>query len=445
MPPARQRPAAAASPSASRASEARFFDQFTVEKRDNLAAVPKGFRPKLRSMLKAKRRITAHFSESNFGEVTSPFTFGPYEFIYGYQRINLNHLDVYDAQPYFRLALDRQKDHAYFTFTSCGQAALSVSILTAMKLYGAKVLHRTAELYYETHEFLTDFGLGTERLSSKSRGQVLLLDSSTLESGFEPSWARFACVIIDTTCWSLGFTGLDRLVHRLLDAGADVILARSHIKLDCLGTEWSRLGSILFITQRPKERVGRFRQLFVKRSNPFGARAEIRQVYPFLKSKAFHRLNERWVAGLKRSNKALAANLAKQWARRWRYAPGSRLALVQQFPHDLFMWISVFEADPKQLDVRCLRLVAALEKAGLPAKHIASYPWDFFSLTTFIKSEQGSSPVPIGVFRISAPATTPAQRNRALKIIEAWVEAEFITEPASERQQRTALPPRAAK
>ena len=445
MSSARKRAVASASPSASRDREARFFEEFTFDQRDNLEALPAGFRPKIRAMLKAKRRITSHFSESNFGEVTTPFTFGPYEFIYGYQRINLNHLDPYEAQPYLRLRLNRQKDHAYFTFTSCGQAALSISILTAMKLCGARVLHRTAELYYETHEFLTDFGIETEKLSSTSRGDVLLLDSSTLESGVEPAWARFACVIIDTTCWSLGFGGLDALVHRLLAGGADVILARSHIKLDCLGTEWSRLGSILFITNRPQERVGRFRQLFVKRSNPFGARGEIRQVYPFLKSKAFHTLNERWVAGLKTSNKAIASGLVRAWQQRWEHTPGSRLASVQRFPHDLFMWVSVFEADPKQLDVRCLRLVAALEKAGLPAKHIASYPWDFFSLTTFIKSEQGSSPVPIGVFRISAPAASPSERSRAIAIIEAWVDAEFIASPLSEKRQRTALPPRASK
>ena len=164
-----------------------------------------------------------------------------------------------------------------------------------------------------------------------------------------------------------------------------------------------------------------------------------------MKSKAFHKLNERWVAGLKASNKVIAGSLVRAWQKRWEHTPGSRLASVQQFPHDLFMWLSVFEADPKLLDTRCLRLVAALERAGLPAKHIASYPWDFFSLTTFIKSEQGNSQVPIGVFRISAPAASPSERSRALAIIKDWVDAEFIAGPVSEKQQRIALPPRASK
>lgn len=406
--------------------QVKFFDELTVDQPDTLEAVPPRFRPKIRAMLEAKQRLTPHYSESNFGEVTTPFSFGPYQFIYGYQRINLNHVDPYDAQPYFNLRLDRKRDHAYFTFTSCGQAALSVSILTALKRYDAQVLHRTAELYYETHEFLTDFGLSTELISRTSKGKVLLLDSSTLESGFEPAWARFECVIIDTTCWSLGSKSLDGLVHRLLKAGCDVILARSHIKLDCLGTEWNRLGSLLFITRQSQEKVGQFRALFVKRSNPFGARAEIRQVYPFLHSKAFHRLNERWVAGLKASNKAIATAVVKTWEQKWQQAPGSRLALVQQFTHDLFLWISVYETDGRQHDLRAARLVEQLEQAGLPARKIASYPWDFFSLTTFVKSEQGQSTKPIGVFRISSPAIGAKERAKAIRIIKRWVEAEFI-------------------
>lgn len=408
-----------------RAEETAFFEQFKIRGYDAVELMPPEARPKLSAMLAAKRRIKNHYSESNFGPMSTPIDYGGVSYFYGYQRINLRAVDHVAAQPYKNLKFERPRDAVTFSFTSCGQSALSLSILIAMQMFESRTLVRTASLYYETHEFLRDYGIdhvvSTATSKTPKKKGVLLIDSSTEpRGGFDEDWSRYACVIVDTTCWSLGSARISALVSEINGAGADVMLARSHIKLDCLGTEWNRLGSVLFVTRKPPAHTDRFCDQLVKKSKPFGAVADLRQIYPFLQSPQFHVLNERWVARLKTANRALGAKLVSSTRRL-----GPQVRAVETFSHDLFSLLVVPAAKIQELEAQAAALAKRLTAAGLPAHTITSYPWDFVSLTAFVREPQDARDVRDGVFRISAPALAKADIALTSEVVTAWARAGF--------------------
>src|SRR5262249_28585885 len=96
---------------------------------------------------------------------------------------------------------------------------------------------------------------------SGSAARIPWLDSC-VQSGFSTSRilgpSECALVVVDTTCFGATSEKIRRVVEKAAAKSVPIALVRSHTKLDCLGIEYGRLGSIVVATAGeglPRERI----------------------------------------------------------------------------------------------------------------------------------------------------------------------------------------------
>jgi len=228
-------------------------------------------------------------SESSFASARAAQTLAGLSFAYEYQRLNLSFPDAMSNQPYRGLDSVSAAKGAHLLFTNCGQSATTLAVLALKDILRRPTFEFQSTCYHETVELLMHLDLPYRTPPSRrGRSPVLLIDSSVDALPVAPELLRRRprFCIVDTTCWSLGSAALRACVRTLLRAGSDVILVRSHIKLDCLGTELNRLGSLLCLSPSvPKATSPVVR--FVHRVNAYatqvGCRADLGAVCPFFK------------------------------------------------------------------------------------------------------------------------------------------------------------------
>lgn len=191
-----------------------------------------------------------------------------------------------------------------------------------------------------------------------------------------------------------------------------VVLIRSHTKLDSFGTEWGRLGSIVTIAS---ENCGGafevFRKDIIEFSAAFGARAEIRSLYPFLNEKKHGRLVSRWVQKIRKSNARLQDDLGS--------ILNSEFTEIISFDHCLFIWIKLKSIPFEMLLEHENLLTKDLAKAGIPALVIASFPWDFVAITTFDMALENGGKAP--VLRLSCPPQSVAQAKKTVSVVNSFL------------------------
>ena len=154
-------------------------------------------------------------------------------------------------------------------YTSCGMSSI------AALLFGLSTLDRRVDLlvpqgcYGETRELIEGFQdrLHMRPLDQKRQPQrpapddlrMALVDSS-VRTGF-CGFTRLPAdaidlVLFDTTCFWRNGSMVRRVVDWALRSGLPLVLVRSHTKLDCLGVEYGRLGSVVFASALRAKRPG---------------------------------------------------------------------------------------------------------------------------------------------------------------------------------------------
>jgi len=399
--------------------EIAFFESFRPARADTNRRMPAMSRRKNTAAHALKQRLGGHVTESSFEPVQQTIRVGAFRFRYAYQRIHLMHPQAHDDQPYLRLKWNQKTTKSFLSYTTTGQSAVSVALFCARDMYGRRPVLMRSDIYYETYDFLRtyDFAiLRSNRRNDQRKATIALIDSSTADHR-SPELGEHACAaIIDTTCWSLGSPIVQHHVDFFLDRNIDVFLVRSHIKIDCLGTEWNRLGSLLFLSRNTEvDRVRQLRDQYNLHGNFFGVRAEIPAVYPFLKSRRFHRLNEAWIERLQRCNALVFDELSS--------GPPRADVEVRGFHHRLFTWIILKNCDAKTNRERGQLLVKQLNQHGVAACFIASYPWDFLSVTAFMAKHpfsrrRGEFPV----IRLSVPDCDDDVLAMARRVIRRWLD-----------------------
>ena len=90
-----------------------------------------------------------------------------------------------------------------------------------------------------------------EIATSGGRPRILLLDSSSIfdrtEAVLRCPFPRLDLVVFDTTCFSSSSGRIGRVLRWARRFRLPVVLIRSHTKLDSLGVEYGRLGSVVFV------------------------------------------------------------------------------------------------------------------------------------------------------------------------------------------------------
>jgi hypothetical protein len=331
---------------------------------------------------------------------------GPYALTYDYQRADL---DV-DGPSFYELG-DHRISHTVFTIS--GMAAITALLLASAKLVERGSLVIPPGSYGETQELveghvrrwqMVSQAHNLERaIESAPPPRILLLDSSAPASVFEA--ARHAInpaldlLVFDTTCFSASSRRIRRVIDQAGRCGVPVAMVRSHTKLDSLGAEYGRLGSVAFIDWG-KSRSGRssFHDLPTETKDALrliGGAALPAHFPPYVGSPAYRRLTNQRMAAILRNT------------RRARSCFETRLAGLTaelRFAHELYFTLASREA----LDEAAARRMAAqmadeLAQQGLPIRHAGSFGFDFAATEWFRDSATGQYSVRVAVPDLPAP------------------------------------------
>jgi len=354
---------------------------------------------KFRSAALCRAEVSAaQWSQTETRWATGPCGSGAFRFDYAYQRADL---EVAGPPPYTVRGLSQPK---WVFYTASGMAALACTFLAVRRLWPHCRLDVRADGYPETRE-LADLLDQTEQQGNG--GRVAVIDSAidtptSVRTRLEG--ARLA--IFDTSCFAASSGRIGAIVRDAQRRACPLILVRSHTKLDCLGLDYGRLGSIAVFDH---EAAGPSRGLSVLISDFVrltGSAALPLHFPPFAAGEEFRDLTRARIANAMRSARAIARGLT---------AAGH--ADVRSYAHGLYVVLFPAPfADSEAASSASAALAEALAAAGLPARHAGSFGFDFLGCDWFEEPSVGR----LGI-RLSVGDLPPSLVWRAIARTAAWL------------------------
>jgi hypothetical protein len=352
---------------------------------------------------------------------------GAFEFNFGYQRA-----DLAVRGPVIYPSPSRQTT----IYTGSGMSAIAALLMGVLQMHQSIEVSAASDCYSETRELMQSFGA---RLRIVTRGRagsrsgdgasprILWLDSC-VRSAFFTSAATtlspFDLIVVDTTCFGQGSGKIGHVVKRALAAGVPIALVRSHAKLDCLGIEYGRLGSIVIATGKdrfPAEPTAWAKRLAAHARDAvrlFGLAPIPVHFPPFAGGAEYRECNVARISSIIRNTRRSARIIAARL--------GSA-SDITTFQHGLYLTIAP-RGDPGIDDVKRAagELAGALAAQELCVKHAGSFGFDFVAVEWF--------PDPLrrrNVIRI-AGADLPAElTGRIAESIATWWSANRRTRKAT--------------
>jgi hypothetical protein len=261
-------------------------------------------------------------------------------------------------------------------YTGSGMAAVSAALmgLDAIAAPGQKALF-AVDAYFETLLFAARH-LRTLRLShdAPADANIVHLDSISCDAPVLPDGA--AWVLLDTTCWDEGSPRVAALVEACVAARTPLLLVRSHLKLDCLGSEYARLGSLaVVLPPRPEtatvRAVRRLRARAIEWLALTGGGLEPHARWPLADDPEARALNAARNEAIFAAHARAAAQLVGACSPTGVTAPHHRCFLILRPVLDGKWQVAQYLAE----------LRAALADAGVDARAAPSFGYDFTALT----------------------------------------------------------------
>jgi len=177
-------------------------------------------------------------------------------------------------------------------------------------------------------------------------------------------------------------------------------LVRSHAKLDCLGIEYGRLGSVVIAASLQDILTGRLKWLtgLTRETNEsirlLGAAPIPANFPPFAAGRAFEHCTVQRIAAIIRSNRRMARLLS------------DRLGTTQVVPFQHGLYFTLKPAgDPSVRDATDLAasLCRELTASGLPVAHAGSFGFDFVAIEWFADSSSACNAIRIAAADLPLP------------------------------------------
>jgi hypothetical protein len=307
---------------------------------------------------------------------------GPFEFRYDYQRADL---DVRGPSFY-----DGGYGALDTVYTASGMAAIAALLLASARVVGKADILVLSGSYGETQELIEGYADRLRMITLSREGEVsarsaslrmLLLDSSAPASAFAGGLRSLEAtpdlLIFDTTCFSSGSGRIRQVLQRAGSLGIPVVMVRSHTKLDSLGAEYGRLGSVAFVDWATN-RGSTLKELPAQTRNAvrlLGGAALPAHFPPYIGAPLYRALTGKRIAAMLRNSRRASRHFAAA-------LPG--LAAELHYVHGLYVTLS----SQQLLDEATARQAAAemssdLAKAGLPIQHAGSFGFDFAATEWF--------------------------------------------------------------
>jgi hypothetical protein len=304
---------------------------------------------------------------------------GPFQFEYDYQRADLK-----VRGPSFYGFEDQSGSQT--VYTGSGMAAISALLMATASIFSQADIVTMPNSYGETAELIDGHAKHLRRIElgrslaeitafRGSRPRILLLDSCTSAGAFEAivkcDHSRLDLVVFDTTCFSSGSGYIVRALNWARETTTPVVLLRSHTKLDSLGVEYGRLGSVVF-TGGPHAKQRLLQDFLTETRNAvrlFGGAALPAHFPPYVAAPAYRPLTNKRVAAMLRNNRR---------AMRYFSAALAGSSAEFHFAHGLYVTLAsartLDESDARDV---VAELCADLDRRGLPLRHAGSFGFDF--------------------------------------------------------------------
>ena len=306
---------------------------------------------------------------------------GAYQFDFGYQRADLvvRGPAIYPAAP----------RHTTI-YTSSGMSAIAALLTALLELHDPIDVTVAADCYSETRELMQRLGprlrivAPGQRMSStpgEATARILWLDSSVQSRFLDAEVSHLGAwdlIVVDSTCFGATSGRIRQVVDAAATAGVPLVLVRSHTKLDCLGIEYGRLGSIVIAAEAKSgsgERIASGRRLAAHARDAvrlFGLAPIPVHFPPFTGSAEYRDCSVARVSSIVRNTRRLARTLA---------ARVGSAAAITAFQHGLYLTLNP-RGDPDIDDTKRAAgdLAAQLAAKGLCVKHAGSFGFDFVAI-----------------------------------------------------------------
>ncbi|WP_371818022.1 hypothetical protein [Bradyrhizobium sp. CCBAU 53421] len=283
-------------------------DPLSIDRPDSVADVIRN-KFELTAALRAAHEIQDWNATETAWSGSARPTSGPFRFQYDYQRADLS----VEGPSFYALdeRLIRQS-----IYTASGMAAIASLLFAFCNSIGSAEVIALKGSYGETLELIDGYARQLQLVVGSiddfcikgDYRRILLLDSCIGSRDFHDTVncikPLFDLIIFDTTCFTSSSGRIEQVVRWSRRWGIPLILVRSHNKLDSLGAEYGRLGSVTFMrnefaTDGFSESC--FEELINETSNAIrllGNAALPAHFPPYVGTLSYHRLTRRRAASI---------------------------------------------------------------------------------------------------------------------------------------------------
>ncbi len=340
---------------------------------------------RIASALRAERSLESWAITETARPEVREWHCGAFRLSFGYQRADL---EVHGPPIYPSLASGRHSPAEETLYTASGMSAIATLVTALLEVHPSITVFGINAGYGETRELLERFrsrirvapvDLARGPRTADAVARILWLDSAVpadFDVALRSAPQQCDLVVVDTTCFWRGSSRIRRLLRSARERNVPLALVRSHAKLDCLGIEYGRMGSLVLAWPR-RSGYAWMHELVREARNSLrllGCAAVPAHFPPFTGDDDYAACSAGRTASIIRATRRLARRLEASALH------GS----VGRFQHGLYVTL----APRGELRVRDVKravdgLCEALAASGLPVRHAGSFGFDFVAIEWF--------------------------------------------------------------
>jgi len=210
-----------------------------------LKNIKKIYDKKLKQQAKIKRDfIKKLYNCQNTSRNNQSFKYDGLDIKYEYQRYDMK----IKQKDFMKIFYDLDINNYKYFLTNCGMSAIFTAFYSLSK-HGFNIEYKN-NIYIETQRFLDEY-INTNKDNKKKCVLLDTLSFKHLDDVLDDKLIdNYDLIIIDSTVYTP--SELKGLINRILDKNKNLILIKSHTKMDMLGIEWSPVGSVCIISNDKK-------------------------------------------------------------------------------------------------------------------------------------------------------------------------------------------------